>query len=145
MRLGQCNGVDPPNLEFAQRVVDVIEIDDLKIVEAEVVRRQRVVEQYLHGVSAERAHRPPFQLADARDPRLCQDRDAHQPAAAHDYRRIGTRGLDQRLSEGNGTDVGKTRLEDVGGRREGGELGYFDLEAFRREQARTVRHKQRKV
>ena len=114
MRLRHRDRIDGPVLEIGQCVLDVIEIDDLEILEAEPVDRQSVVQQHLQRVTAEGAGLAPLQLTGIRDSRPRHDCNAHQSAAADDDRWIVAGRVDQRLGEGDGAEVREAGGDDVG-------------------------------
>ena len=114
MRLGDRDCIDGPVLEIGQGVLDVVEVDDFEIAEAESMDREGVVQQHLQRIPAEGTGPASLQLAGIRDLRLRHDGDAHQSAPADDDRRIVAGRVDQRLGEGDGAKVGNAGGDDVG-------------------------------
>ena len=145
MRLGDRNRIDGAVLEIGQGALDVVEIDDFEIAEAESMDRQGVVQQHLQRVAAEGAGLASLQLAGVRDLRPRHDGDAHQSAAADDDRRIVAGRVDQRFGEGDGAKVGNAGGDDVGRGRQRRESRHLDVEAFSLEQSGGLRDEQRKV
>ena len=135
-----------PFSNSARGVLDVVEVDDFEIVEAESMDCQGVVQQHLQRITAEGSGPASLQLAGIRDLRLRHDGDAHQSAPADDDRPIVAGRVDQRFGEGDGAELrNATRRDDVGRGRQRRESRHLDVETFSLEQAGGLRDEQREV